>query len=122
METRVREDGLGEDVLDEGEAGAEVDVLDVEGVGAPKPDVHHPAPNVSKVLLWSGMARSCIPYFVQVFPKLHLRGIAAQLVQVRPHEHFPVKNLRAVLAWLIIQRTLEACAPRRERPCRDVIL
>lgn len=36
------EDGFGEDVLDEGEADAEVDVFDVEGMCTAEADVHHP--------------------------------------------------------------------------------
>lgn len=41
LQTRVRKDGFRHDVLDEGQTGAEVDVFDVEGVGATKPNMHH---------------------------------------------------------------------------------
>ncbi len=38
----IREDGLCEDVLDEGETDADVDILDMERIDTPDSCVHHP--------------------------------------------------------------------------------
>ncbi|OSN12334.1 hypothetical protein BV341_05745 [Pseudomonas syringae pv. actinidiae] len=54
----VRQDGLVENVLDDAQGDADVDVLDVQRVRAAEPSVHH-------------------AHFVEVLPELHLRRVRA---------------------------------------------
>ena len=62
-----------------------------------------------------------IPNFVEVFPEFHPRRVCAELAQIRPQEHFPVKNLGAVLIGLFIERTFETRASRCECAGCDVV-
>lgn len=63
-----------------------------------------------------------LPNFVQIFPKLHLAGVGARLIQIPPQKHLPVYNLRAVLVRKLVQRPLKARTSRLECPCGNVIL
>lgn len=59
-EPRVREDGFGEDVLDEGEGEADVHVFDVEGGGGRAPGVEVPdLREVGPVVAVGVLAKSC---------------------------------------------------------------
>lgn len=126
VQARVAEDGLGHDVLDQRQADAQVDVLDVERVGAAEADVHH----AGACQLSSMWLNSCVyiyicvyaPNLVQVLPKLHGAGVRAQLAQVRAQEHLAVQDLRAVLAGRLVERAVEAGGAGGEGARGDVVL
>lgn len=79
----VGHDGVGQDVLDEAQAGAHVDVLDVQGVLAAEADVHHAD-------------------FIEVLPQLRGAGVRAQLVEVGAQEELAVLDLRGSLVEVLL--------------------
>lgn len=62
------------------------------------------------------------PNLVQVLPELHLAGVGADLVEIRPQERLAVQHLRAVLVGDLVHGPLEARAARLERARGDVVL
>ena len=103
VEPRMAQQSLVQHVLDHAQSGTNVDVLNMKGVLAAETDMHHAD-------------------LVEVLPKLHLAGIAAELVEVGAEEHFAVQDLRGVLVGHIIEGTREGRAAGHESTGRNVIL
>lgn len=63
-----------------------------------------------------------LPDFVEVLPELHLRRVRAQLLEVRPEEHFAMENLGALLVRLRVHGSLKRGTPGLEGARCYVIL
>lgn len=125
LEARMREDGLCEDVLDEGQRDADMYVLDVQRMCASLPDVHHAHfVEIFPVFPTQGCQHLHGYLLFRTFAKayLHLAWVAAQLRQVRTQEHLPVQDLRRVLVEVHVDGAFVGRGPRLERARGDVVL
>jgi len=103
VETRVRQNSLGQHVLNNCQSSTNMNIFDMQRVCATNTGMHH-------------------ANFVKVLPKLHLSRVRAQLLKIGAEERLAVQNLGRGLVGLLVNRSLEGRAPGREGARGNIIL